>query len=148
MAVFNGDAGRVPNNGYIWEWAPTLGGWQQGTSLYALRNGAANTLKVGVGNVETLISYANTSKNVILYCDRGPGTTVQYSINGGALTNGVASNNTGYRNGLMAVGGNTGGNSTVNWNAPIATIAYWIGAPADMPANALLKQISDQLWVS
>jgi len=150
MVVFHGDFGRTPSGAYLWEWAPAANGWQQGTSVYAsITNAGDGNLGVGVGRGDTVIPYTNSSKNVILYCDRGPGTTTQYSVNGGALTNGIVSNNTGYRNGFFAVGG-AAANSLLskNWNAPIATIAYWIGAPADMPANTLLKQISDQLWVS
>ena len=149
MVVFNGDFSRTPSGAYLWEWAPSANGWEQGTSVYAsITNAGDGNLGVGVGRGDTVIPYANSSKNVILYCDRGPGTTTQYSVNGGALTNGVVSNNTGYRNGFLAVGGAAfNGVPNKNWNAPIATIAYWIGAPADMPANSVLKQISDSLWV-
>jgi hypothetical protein len=153
MAVFSGEAGRVPNNGYICEFGPAINNFVGGKSLQIIRNGANNTVfaRCNGTSVDLQIAYSTGNKNVILYCDRGPGTNIQYSVNGGALTNGPLSFNTGYQNGCFAVGGPiVTGTSFVpqQWNAPIATVAWWVGAPVDMPTNALLKQISDQLWVS
>jgi hypothetical protein len=153
IAVFSGEAGRVPNNGYVFEWGSTVNGFTPGKSLQMIRNGANNTVFVRNNgtSADLQVAYSTGNKNVILFCDRGPGTNVQYSVNGGALTNGPLSSNTGYQNGCTAIGGPAVTASSYvaqQWNAPIATVAWWVGAPVDMPTNALLKQISDQLWVS
>jgi len=149
IAVFDGNQARVPNNAYLSEFSPSINNFVANRSLQVIRNGTNNTiiLRPNATEVGTRVNYTNTSKNVLLYCDRGPGTTCQFSINGGPLTDGAVSSNIGYQNGVFAVGGSavTSGRNGQNWNAGIATVAYWVGNSVDMPSNDLLKQIADLL---